>query len=218
MYDFLKKIVSKDILYKNMKVEFEINGVMYSGVYKGKSENFNSNTDYEIIFSDEDLSTYKVSEYSKMRFYSKLSVFLFKTQIHEIKKVEDKTLIFFKIPPKVYRVKRRADIRVDVCQNVFFYLKEEFEKFHNPDRNYFLSIDFSVGGLYIRSKKNLKINEKILINFNLGSGYNIKNYESKVVRKGYDEGKEYLYGIMFMKKLNWLMNVSLYKTLLKFKK
>ena len=214
MYDFLKKVVSKDALYNNMRAEFELDGKIHIGVYKGKTLNFGENSEYESIFSEEKLNEPKI-KISKMRLFSKLSVFLFKTQIFEVRNVNDKSILFFKIPQKIYRVQRRKQIRIKVSKNGFFYLENEFKKYHNPDRHYFLSIDFSTGGLCIRSKKNLKINEKMLINFNIGNGYNIKNYESRVVRKNFDNNaEEFLYGIMFFKELNWLMNVSLYKTLL----
>lgn len=127
----------------------------------------------------------------------KCNVFLYKTKI--IGRYTEKDIPFYRVtsPYDIKKVQRRDYVRVNVLQ-VINYIKEEELKNNIKSEDKYLNallLDLSGGGMRIKIKENLSMNDVIVSNL-LYDGEKIA-IKGKVVRVDKSEDKRNIYGIKF---------------------
>lgn len=207
MSEYIEKVLAKNVLYTNMPLDLEIEEKGIKGIYKSILYEHNENLNLAKI----GMPIYKgayvkipVGVPLSIKAYSKNILYSFKSSVYSLGKEGNVRFLIVSVPKEIYRVQRRHYVRIPLCEEGFFYLKEEFESENNEktkkvEKHRFVTKDFSAGGAAIVTKKNLLIGDKILININLKDELSLKNVEAEIVREiGQTQLGDNIYGIKFL--------------------
>ena len=202
MPDYIEKVYSRFNLAPNLPVEIEINEDAIRGRYKTIIHDYNSKTGVGKIA----LPIYKgaymrlpVNVEIRIRVYSKISVFLFKSKIIEYGNEGNIKYFIIDIPEIIFKIQRRQFVRVPIVTDGFFYIKKEYEEMEIAPKYSFVSKDFSAGGISFVTKKDLDDGEPLLVNLVLDDELKLENQESAVVRLiGKTDFKDNKYAVKFM--------------------
>jgi len=207
MSEYIEKVLSKNVLYTNMSLDLEIEEKGFKGTYRSILYEYDQNLNLAKVGMPIYKGAYiKIPKGVKLsiRAYSKNTLYLFKSIVYSLGKEGSIRFLMVNVPEEIYRIQRRNYVRIPLCEEGFFYLKDEheldnIEKTQIAEKFRFVTKDFSAGGAAIVTKKDLCIGDKILININLKDEVILNNVEAQVVRKiGKTQFGDNIYGIKFL--------------------
>jgi|SRR6056297_3352838 len=156
-----------------------------------------------------------VSAYVKL--FDRSSMFVFMSKVLSYEKNKEGFLItYMTIPDQARKIQRRQFVRIPFFQKGLLALEpfpppprsidftdQEFEKTREKekeiDEHHFITKDLSANGLQIVTKPRLNAGKKIYIKLEIGSGIELENQESKIVRKDMSvDTTNNIYGVQFL--------------------
>lgn len=186
------------------KLDITINSIVeilwQENIYKSTIQDINEN---EILISipvsEGIYLTLKAGDEIEQIFYDdKGNVLAYKTNV--LGRYVEKEIPFYRLskPYDIKKIQRRDNVRVNVVQIINYIRQTELEKDIKEQENYenALLLDLSGGGMRIKVKEKLSLNDSIISNLTYENEKIV--VKGKVMRIEKTNDKRYIYGVKFM--------------------
>ncbi len=212
--DYLtSKVTTKSVLSVGKPLLLDISDPELAGVYKSSIFDL----DFEKNVMTIGMPSYKgqfipipsgVNAYVKM--FDQSSMYVFMSKVISYEKNEEGFLItYMTLPDSARKIQRRQFVRIPFFEKGIFSMGNDIkkqkrwdeQKEEKPEKEifHFITKDLSANGLQIITRPRLDAGTVIVIHLIVGSGIELKNQESKIVRRDKTiDTTNNVYGVQFL--------------------